>query len=101
MAASGGDDGVVRLFDLKSKESRLLRGHKGAVRSVAFAAHGKRLLSAGVDGTVRLWDVATGGEVYRFTGHRGTVHGVVCTADGRRAVSCGQDGTVRLWELPR
>ena len=60
-----------------------------------FTASGERVLTAGIDGTVRLWDATTGNEVYRFAGHKGAVHGVACLAGGRKAVSCGQDGTVR------
>jgi len=33
-----------------------LRGHQGTVRSAAFSAEGSRIVSAGQDGTVRVWD---------------------------------------------
>ena len=35
-------------------------GHGGQVRSVRFSADGRKLVSAGCDATVRVWDVATG-----------------------------------------
>ena len=101
LALSAGDDGTVRLWNLKTREGRILIQLKGAISQAVFTPDEQRVLSAGEDGMVRLWDVTTGKEVYRFAGHRGAVHGVACSADGRKAVSCGQDGTVRLWELPR
>ena len=49
---------------------------------------------------MRLWDVATGEELYRCVGHTSRVYAAVLSADGRYALSGGKDGTVRLWRLP-
>jgi WD40 repeat protein len=35
-----------------------LRGHAGPVRAVTFSADGRRLLSAGEDGVIRVWNTA-------------------------------------------
>jgi WD40 repeat protein len=40
---------------------RTLGGHTGPVRAVAIAPDGIWLASAGLDGSVRIWDPATGG----------------------------------------
>jgi WD40 repeat protein len=53
----------IKLWDLTTgKELRTLRGHTGAVGSLAFTADSKTLASgAGLfDGRVKLWDLATG-----------------------------------------
>src|SRR5262245_48851719 len=41
--------------------------HGGEVKAVYFSPQGKTLASAGMDGTVRLWDTATGKEIHRLT----------------------------------
>ena len=54
-------DGIIRLWNAASfKLIRELKGHKGIVTSVRFSRGGDTLYSVGVDGTARIWDVATG-----------------------------------------
>jgi WD40 repeat protein len=70
-----------------------------AMSDVAVAAEGDRFVGGGLDGTVRVWSLATGREEATLTGHNGYVKAVAVTADGTRAVSGGDDGTVRVWNL--
>ena len=55
--ASGADDSTVRIWDLESGESRVLRGHEGEVTSVAYSPDGRHLASGADDIIVRVWDV--------------------------------------------
>ena len=83
---------------------RVISGHDGGVSSVAVGELEGRavIVSGGEDGTVRVWDLATGrpvGEPLR--GHDGAVRSVaVGELEGRAViVSGGEDGTVRVWDL--
>ena len=59
---------------------------------------GATAVSGGHDGTVRVWDLATGREQAQLT-DPGPAVSVPITADGATAVSGGGDGTVRVWDL--
>lgn len=60
--AGGSGDATTCLWQIDNAgaEDQCLRGHTVAVHQVSFSRDGKRLLTAGLDGTVRIWNVATG-----------------------------------------
>jgi len=98
--ATAGEDGLVKIWDARTFQSRELVGHEKPVMALAASKDGTRLLSGGADGTVRLWATTIGKLVVPFTGHVGPVTAVAFTPDGRQAASGGVDRTVRLWQLP-
>ena len=77
---------------------RTLPGHEGDVYHVEFSPGGQTLASCGQDGTIRLWDPASGGILRILRGHVGEVNYVTFSPDGRKLASGGDDGTVRLWD---
>ena len=55
------------------------------------------MLSAGRDGTIRLWSATGTGERAVLGGHDGEVLAASFSPNGKLVVSAGDDGTVRLW----
>jgi dipeptidyl aminopeptidase/acylaminoacyl peptidase len=68
------------------------------VLSVSFSPDGKRIVSAGDDQTIRIWDATTGDEELTLVGHSGPVRNVNFSADGNRIVSGSIDKTIKVWD---
>src|SRR4051794_20186665 len=73
--------------------------HGGPVLALAFAPDGKTLASVSGDGTLRLWETASGKERQRFLGHKGEIRGLAFAPDGKSLLTGGADGTARLWDV--
>lgn len=70
------------------------------VVDMAFSPDGRTLASAGVDRTIRLWNLHTHKPLgVPLTGHTGAVFGVAFSRDGRTLASAGEDRTIRLWNV--
>ncbi len=64
--------------------------------AVAFSKEGGRLVSAGMDRTARVWDLATRRELHRLSGHGDTVESCAFSADGERVMTAA-DRAIRFW----
>ncbi len=69
------------------------------VVGVDVSDDGSRIVTAGADGTVRVWDAASGDAVAVLRGHTSDAVDAAFLPGGERVVSAGADGTVRLWEV--
>ena len=101
LVAFGTQDGSVRLLDLRTGVLRRAAGrHEGPVVAMRFSPRGDRLVTAGGDERLIVWDTRRASVVERLAaGGTGLVQGLEITADGRTAYSAGRDGTVIAWDL--
>jgi WD40 repeat protein len=71
------------------------------VFSVAYAPSGGLIASGGVDGTIKLWDEATGQERGTLRGHSVQVSALTFSPDGQALASVDAGSAIRLWEMSR
>jgi WD40 repeat protein len=93
--------GEIKLWDMDTGKERAptLKGRFDHVSALAFSPDGKTLAGASGDGTIKLWNVASGQLRASLKGHDGRVIAVAFSADGNTLASGSQDYTLRLWDV--
>ncbi len=98
--ADGELEHVIQLHDLaKAAEPGISEGgHGGEILALA-AIDGSLVASASWDGTISVWDAASGARRHTLEGHDEPVFALAVTQDGRRLVSGSRDRTVLVWDV--
>jgi WD40 repeat protein len=102
LAVGGGDAGRSGGIELWNPgERRLVQADnpfRDLVYAVTFAPDGKRLVAAGVEGVIRIIDLAGGQTLGTLTGHSGPVLCLAWSSDGNWIASGSADRSIRIWE---
>ena len=109
----GGADSMIRVFGYADKNENALvervmipregqespDKHRSFVKSVVFDKESRRILSSGVDGTMKLWSARNGLLLRTFVGHTQEVKQACISPDNKAVLSCSLDETCRMWNL--
>jgi WD40 repeat protein len=81
--------------------SRTIAGHADVVLFVAFSPDGQQIFSGSFDQTAKIWDLASGRELFALTsgGKTGLNGPVSFSRDGKRVVTGDEEGRVRIWDV--
>ncbi len=100
--AAVGASREVAVCDAELGNRLKLTGHSGHVLAVTFVADANVLVTAGVDRSLRVWDVAERKLVRSMENHTATVTDLAVRPVGSAGpvwvASAGEDATIRLWQ---
>jgi WD40 repeat protein len=113
LIASGSDDCTVILWDARAKQSVASIYHDYQVCAVCLSADGNAVYAAGIDNTVRRFDLRSGSRAgwdaaalsnldtpdLVLEGHTDTVTGLALSPDGNSLLSNAMDSQLRVWDL--
>jgi WD40 repeat protein/uncharacterized caspase-like protein len=73
----------------------------GGVSAVGFVGNSGNVVTGNRDGTMKMWDAATGAELLTFKGHTAKINSIATSSDNKFLVSGSADKTVRLWDVTK
>lgn len=99
--AAGYSDGVVVLFNLRTKELECtLTLHKSMISCLKFDSNGLKLISGGFDTDLVISDVVSQSGKFRLSGHTAPItDGSFMEKYNDVVVSCSKDSQIKFWNI--
>jgi WD40 repeat protein len=98
LMVTAGVTGIVRQIPSGNRVSEF-SGHTATIYRANFSPDGKHVVTGGTDGTVFVWETATGKSIAALIGHGGgDINSAQFSRDGKFIVTASDDHTARIWE---
>ena len=90
----------VQLWDRATESTRPFKPHgRWGVRSIAFSGSGQRLITAGNDLAIRIWDADSPDRMRIRLGHQRPVISLALHPDRKHLFSGSEDATIKFWTI--
>ena len=102
LVAAGGLDRTVRIWELGEKEGKLLHSliaHQGPILQIAFSPDGEKLVTASIDGTIKVFRSADLAELKILSAQPDWVMSLRFSPDGSRLAAGRFDGSLSIYDL--
>ncbi|GEM_PF-539474 len=80
------------------RERNEFNAHQYGVNNISFSSDGQNLVTAGLDGTVLLWN-QSGQQIAQLERPQPGVRSVSFSPDSQHIATAGEDGKIRLWHI--
>lgn len=101
---AGGQDGVLRLIDIKSEDCKIIeqRAVGKPISSLTFSPSYKHMVIGSIQGTLHLYEAGNTESLKMLKDlHWGTVVGIGCLPGNEYVVSIKEDGELQVWTMDK
>jgi Prp8 binding protein len=99
LIVSGSDDNTIRMWDIRYKRPVKTFENGYQVTSVCFNGDNSQLISGGLDGDIKIWDLKKDAITTVLQGHSEIVTSLSLSPDGNYVLSNAMDSTLRKWDV--
>jgi WD40 repeat protein/serine/threonine protein kinase len=100
--AVGSNPNSTSLWDVTptgEREVLTIPAHEGKVFDAIYNLTGSRIASTGEDGSLRIWDAATGDLLHDLPAQADWVHFPAFSPDGKKLAAANEQGGISLWDV--
>lgn len=100
IAGSFASDCTAQIFRISNQACvQDFSGHCDDLNDVNFSREGSSVVTASAEGTVKVWDEATGECLHTLSGHTSAVFSCVFSYDGDLVLTASHDETAKVWDV--